>query len=172
MQYLIDGYNVIHHSAILKPLLDTHFEAARDALVDKVAQFCSVSGHRARIVFDGRGQKGASGMDLPGAPGLDVFFSADGQSADAVIERLVYASSSRRDTIVVTSDRGIRGLCMGLGAFTMEPDNFLVDAREVQSRLFEHLDRSRREDPPQRVQDRLDDATLEHLRQLRGELAE
>ncbi len=50
--YYIDGYNVIHHSSMLRPLADQDFEAAREAFIEKVGRFCVATGNEAKIIFD------------------------------------------------------------------------------------------------------------------------
>ena len=98
--YLVDGYNVIHHCSILQPLAHRDFEAARDALVEKVARFCAGTGCRTTIVFDGRERQAEKAVSFEGAPTLKVVYSSRGRSADAVIERSVYAASDRRSIVV------------------------------------------------------------------------
>ncbi len=170
--YYIDGYNVIHHSAILKPLADEDLEAARDALIEKVARFCTNTGSQTTVVFDGRGDSVEPAAPFGGASTLEVLYSAGGQSADALIEQLVYAAEDRRSIIVVTADRGIRDLCMALGALVMAPDKFLATAREAQDHVARNLERLRRANAPGPVQDRLDESARKRLRKLRGELSD
>lgn len=133
--YLIDGYNVIHHCRRLQTLARRDFEAARDALVDRVSKYCSLSGDPTKVIFDGRGRKPEQHTPYRGAPGLEVIYSPGHLTADAVIEREVYVAHNRREMVVVTGDRGIRDLCRGLGALVMAPEHFLgmVDERLVRS---------------------------------------
>ena len=106
--YYIDGYNVIHFCSQLRPLAEENFEAARDALVERVARFCAASGEVAKIVFDGRGHQAEPAPPFRGSPGMEVIYSPKSQSADAFIEREAYVAPRRGDVVVVTGDRGIR----------------------------------------------------------------
>jgi predicted RNA-binding protein with PIN domain len=168
--YYIDGYNVIHFCSQLKPLAMENFEAARDALVERVARFCAVTGETAKIVFDGRGRQADPTLPLCGTPGLEVIYSPRSQSADAYIEREAYMTSRRGDMVVVSGDSGIRTLCRGLGTLTMEPDNFLGT---IEERLeSERLGRDATQTGYTRhtVEDRLDEASRDRLRELRDNL--
>ncbi len=168
--YYIDGYNVIHHSKLLQPLAVQDFEAAREALIEKVGRFCSATGSIAKIVFDGRGRK-AQGM-TPAAhyPGLEVIYSPGHQSADTVIERIVYTATERRSVIVVSADRGIRDLCRGLNALVMVPDNFLSTIRETEAETRTTVAQTQKADSLLRIEGRLDETTLERLARIRRDL--
>jgi len=168
--YYIDGYNVIHHSSLLRPLAEQDFEAAREALIEKVGRFCAVTGCQAKVVFDGRGRRTEPITPTQNFPGLEVLYSPGHQSADTIIERIVYLSSDRRSVIVVSADRGIRDLCRGLSALVMAPDNFLATIREADADTRTALERTRRPDSLLRVEQRLDDSTLARLVEIRRKL--
>jgi len=168
--YYIDGYNVLHHSTALRPLLRADFETARDALIEKVARFVVSSGHRVRIVFDGRGRRAESVVTVPKVSGLEVIYSPGHQTADALIERQVYNSPERRQLVVVSADRSLRDLCTGLGAMVMSPDNFLITAREAAGHTRNSLHHPQHAHRPLRVEDRLSEETLRYLRHLQGKL--
>ena len=168
LTYFIDGYNVLHHCSRLRPLAMQSFEAARDSLVDRVARFCGITGSRARIVFDGRGTHADPGPQ--GGGGLDVAYAPAHQSADGFIEREVYRATDRREIVVVTGDRGIRRLCQGLGSLVMGPDNFLVTVDDC---LDQKRDERRRLNAGQdgsALEDRLSEASMQHLRNAKNRL--
>ena len=168
--YYIDGYNVVHKSAILKPLVEQDLEAARDGLVEKVAQFCTATGHRATIVFDGRsGHRPNFTPDTKTVPGLDILFSPSNLTADAVIERRVYKSDDRLNVVVVSNDRGVRDLCRGLGSLVMEPDYFLQSARESRQSVSETLKRTQK-NKPDHLESILDQDTLNRLKNFKDKL--
>lgn len=169
--YYIDGYNVIHHCKRLKKLAKTDFEAGREALIDRVARYCTDAGKAAKIIFDGRGRRPDLISPFLSGPRLEVIYSPASQSADALIEREVYEATNRSSIIVVTSDRGIRDLCAGLGALTMHPDHFLSMIEEslrqardsIQLTQYKHRHATR-------MEDHLDEATRENLDALRRKL--
>jgi len=170
--YYIDGYNVIHHSAVLRPLLEHDFEAAREGLIEKAARFCADTGARATVVFDGQGLAVESVPPHRGVAGLEVLYSADGQTADAVIERAVYLDPDPANVIVVTADRRIRELCMALNALVMAPDAFLATAREHRARVAASAEQLRADAPPHRIEDAIGPSAHRRLSRLRGRLDE
>ena len=168
--YLIDAYNVMHQCPQLKPLLDRDFEAARDALVERVSRYCGTTGEPAKVIFDGRGRKSKSHAPYRGAPGLEVIYSPGHLTADAVIEREVYSARNRREIIVVTGDRGIRDLCRGLGSLVMAPDNYLSMVDEVLTRSSAHLRTTYERFSTNFLEDRLPDQARENLDKLKKRL--
>ena len=169
MHYYIDGYNVIHHSSLLEPLARKHFEAARDALVEKVSRFCVATGCRAQIVFDGRGRHGRSADTTDTAPGVEIVYSPGHLTADTLIERTVHGATDRRAICVVSADRGIRDMCRGMNALVMEPDNFLATVRQAIETTRVTLDNIKTRDTLHRLENRLDDATRERLEEIKEE---
>lgn len=168
--YYLDGYNVIYRCPELQRLAAEDFEAARDTLADRVARYAAVTGAAIKIVFDGRGRRAEPGVASRGAPGLEIVYSPGHLSADALIERLVYHSTDRREIVVVSGDAGIRQLCTALGSFVMAPDHFLT---MVQDKLRESGIALRREHDRYRrltVEDRLGDEARGKLGELKQKL--
>lgn len=168
--YVIDGYNLLHYVPRLKDLAHVHFEAARDELADLVAGFCTASGHRARIVFDGRGRQAEQANPPHASRGVEIVYAAGHQSADAFIERMVYESGHRETFVVVSADRGILDTCQHMGAFVMRPENFLTSVREAQTLLRRDVETERRANSETALQDRLEGPSLEALKRLRDSL--
>jgi predicted RNA-binding protein with PIN domain len=169
--YYIDGYNVMHKSSLLRPLAMEDFEAAREALVDKVAQFCVATGRRATIVFDGRNRhQPEKSLDTHGVSQLEVLYSPATLSADAVIERRVYRESNKLEVVVISNDRGLRDLCRNMGALTMEADHFLSSVHEVRREATERYEAPARSAMTEHLEDRLDGDTLARLKALKEKL--
>ncbi len=162
--YCIDGYNVIHHCARLRAIARKDFEAARDALVDRVCQYCTTTGDAARVVFDGRSRHNKPEVSVSAVPTVDVLYSPGHQSADTVIERLVHQAPRRGDIIVVTGDRGIRDLCRGLGALVMVPESFLLQIDERLDQARASLRRHAERHTANPVEERLTGPSLTRLR--------
>ena len=123
---VVDGYNVIHKSARYLELIDEAdggdpFERARTKLIGDVASFAQ---HRydAVVVFDAAENLSSQRPNLSQA-GIRVLFSEAGQSADAVIERLVTnARLQARSVTVVTSDNTIRATVGGVPVTRLSSD--------------------------------------------------
>lgn len=165
---VVDGYNVIHKSARYLELVDEvddgdPFERARTKLIGDVASFAQ---HRydAVVVFDAAENLSSQRPNLSQA-GIRVLFSEPGQSADAVIERLVTnARLQARSATVVTSDSTIRATVGGVPVTRLSSDVLVreVDAmdadvtRELRERSHQHLTLESRLDPATRAKlDRL-----------------
>jgi len=170
--YLIDGYNVIHKCPQLQPLTRTDFEASRDTLIDRVARFCSLTGESAKIIFDGRGRRQEPSLPECGTANVEIIFSPGHQTADTLIERIVYGANNRRDYIVVSGDRGIRDLVGGLGGLTMIPGSFLTEVQQVLDRSSTALRNQTHQHRSSHLQDRLSGDSLERLKQVKDRLGE
>ncbi len=168
--YYIDGYNVIHRSSVLKPLAARSFETAREALIEKVARFCSATGQKVTIVFDGRGRRAEHGNPAQHTPGLAVVYAPGHLSADAWIERTVYQSENRRAIIVVSADQGIRSLCRNLNALVVDPDTFLAEIREQDADTRATMQNMARPDTANRIEERLSGNALDALKKIRDQL--
>jgi len=169
-RYYIDGYNVLHKSQAMRPLLKTSLESAREALIDRVAQFCIATSHEAILVFDGRtAHLAAESEHYRGVGNLTVIYAPAQHSADTEIERRVYQERDRLGVVVVSNDRGLRDLCRGMGALTMEADSFLASTRETRREMGEVLERTRK-NRPAFLEDGLSDRDREALLRLKKKL--
>lgn len=169
--YFIDGYNVIHHSSLLRPLVGHGMEIARDALIGKVEAFCGSTGEGATLFFDGHGDHAAQAASYKHVPGFEIVYSHGGLSADAMIERMVYQAKNRADIVVVSADMGIRQLCRGLGAFVMSSENFLARTNEARGEVGQTLKAKHQDNSTPRIEDRLDQDSLEMLSELKKRLS-
>ena len=101
-QYLIvDGHSVIFAWPELRELHARRTSLARDALVRKLRDYQDWTGVRVVVVFDGKG----NAIDASADPGeIQVFYSREGQSADAIVERLASKYGEQYQLLVATSD--------------------------------------------------------------------
>ncbi len=172
LTYLVDGYNVLHREPRFRGLLRHDLETARDALAEHVAAFCMASHDSVKLVFDGQGRQPET-LTAPGAdPRFEIIYSPGKHTADTVIERLVYTAPKRSNVVVVTSDNGLRGLCRGLGAFSMAPESFLTTVREARNRAASFQEQRQHKGSLSELEDRLDPSALRALRNLRKRLDE
>lgn len=114
---VVDGYNVMRASSRYDLLIDKttdpkHFDTdpfdrARERVIADVAAYAQKK-HECYLVFDG----GNNLSDIPRETkiaGIHVVYSRAGETADDVIERLVYlAHQQDREVVLVTSDMTIR----------------------------------------------------------------
>lgn len=168
---VVDGYNVIYKSGRYLARMDETadgdpFEQARDLLVADVAAYAK-GRYDPVIVFDAAGNVSPERPDLSKA-GVRLVFSPTGESADAVIERLVAEQRLLpRAVTVVTSDRTIRATVGGVPVTRVSSDVLVsdVDALDAEYRQAN----AERQTQHMRLEDRIDPAARERLwRLLRG----
>jgi predicted RNA-binding protein with PIN domain len=121
------------------------FADARE-LVDTLASYVAVRGARGVVVFDGVGE------DVTRGP-LEVRFVAD---ADTLLERLAAEHRDRDKVVLVTSDSTV-GWASGIEVAKLSSQTFLRD--------FERAEH--RDDRPEGLAGKLDQATLDFLEKLR-----
>lgn len=105
---VIDGYNVIRNVPALAAAERHGLAAGREALLAQVAARYRHTPHRVLVVFDGDGASERT-EPLRCGVGSQVIFSASGESADAVIVRLVaHQRAVDMDVVVVSDDLDVR----------------------------------------------------------------
>lgn len=141
---IVDGHSVIFAWPELRALHAQKTAAARELLVKHLTEYQDYSGTRVVAVFDGRGDKVTEEERLPGS--IQIYYSASGQTADAVIERLVAIYADRCEITVATSDRMEQQTIHSLGADWISADELrpMLDdtAREFERRLGEFRSRN------------------------------
>lgn len=160
---VVDGYNVLRATPRYRDRIDDDgagdpFVRAREALVSDVAAFAQGS-YDAVVVFDGAGNLSPERPVFSRA-GVRVVFSATGESADSVIERLAReARSEGRATCVVTSDNTVRATVGGVPVTSLsssllarELDVVSEDVRRAaEERSHAHMTLADRLPPDQRA---------------------
>ena len=170
-RYYIDGYNVLHKSRALRPLARQSLESAREALIDRIAEFCSQYGAPCWLVFDGRTEQRAVEADHGRrVAALRVIYTAGASSADSWIEREVYKAGDRLNLVVVSNDGGIRNLVRGLGALTMDADHFIATIGAVRREIGETLQRRDKPEALGTIEGRVGAETLARLAELKKRL--
>jgi predicted RNA-binding protein with PIN domain len=121
---LVDGNNVLHAWEDLRALRTRSADRARRELIRRLTDWSDDSDDRVVLVFDGGAR---SPRDEQRDRRIQVIHGGPGETADAVIERLVlkYATSYR--LTVATDDRAVQDLAAAAGAETISCD--LLKAR-------------------------------------------
>jgi predicted RNA-binding protein with PIN domain len=112
---LIDGYNLIG-------TFHDDLSAAREELLHKLHEYKKIKGHDITVVFDGWKSGGRHERSFT-TGGITVIYSRLGETADAVIRRIV--SQRRKQWIVISSDRDIRSASWTSGSVPVTADEFL-----------------------------------------------
>lgn len=118
LHIIIDGYNFILQS----DMFSSHaIQDAREALVDALAAYKRLRGHKITIVFDGSNAPlFTQNRDL--RKGINITFSRKAELADTVIKRM--AARERQKALVVSSDREIVEFASLQGAATISSPMF------------------------------------------------
>jgi predicted RNA-binding protein with PIN domain len=118
---IIDGYNLIRQSRQLSEIDVQDLQMGREALIHMLVAYKRLKGHRITVVFDG--------IDAPcrhnlrdRIEGIEIKFSRSGESADAVIKRMV--AGAREKALIVSSDREIISHSESHGATTVGSAEF------------------------------------------------
>ena len=110
---IVDGYNVIRQSSVMGPLDRQNLQLGREALVDKLAAYKRLKGHKITVVFDGTGEA-VLFENRDREKGILIKFSRYGETADAVIKRMAVREKQR--ALVVSSDREVADFSESQGA--------------------------------------------------------
>jgi predicted RNA-binding protein with PIN domain len=113
---IVDGYNVIRQSPVMGPLDRQDLQIGREALVDKLAAYKRLKGHKITVVFDGTGEA-VLFENRDREKGILIKFSRHGETADEVIKRMVAREKQR--ALVVSSDREVADFSTSQGAVTI-----------------------------------------------------
>lgn len=132
---VVDGHSVIYAWPALRSLHTRQPAIAREELIQLLAQVHDAGRWRVTLVFDG--VKGKPEKRRPNE--LVVFYSAQGQTADAVIERLVAASGRAPEIVVVTADEAEKRTVEALGATTASPDWLELECQGEKDNLDRRL---------------------------------
>lgn len=124
---LVDGYNILHAWAELKKMLGEDFELARIKLVDILGNYRVVTGIQVIVVFDAHLVKGGYGSK-ENVDGVEVIYTAEGETADMLIEKIVGQLLEKGKVTVATSDWAQQQIVFGKGAVR-------ISARELESEV-------------------------------------
>jgi predicted RNA-binding protein with PIN domain len=140
---LVDAHNVIFARPELAALHRRHPAAAREQLVQILERYQDAADTRVVVVFDG-GAHAQSTNETSGPAGVQVMYPQAGQTADAIIERLVLKYAGQHRLTVATNDNLVRTAAAATGASTVDPDALFDDIARAEDDLRAALDRLRK----------------------------
>ncbi len=123
---IVDGYNVIHRTAVLRPEAGRSLRESREKLLNLLAWAVGCGDAQFLVVFVGA----EAGRDHEGREGrVEVRYSRPPEKADDVIRRLVEEKVDRVDRLtVVTADLEVARHARAQGADIALSDLFLASA--------------------------------------------
>lgn len=130
---LIDGSNILHAWAVLRPLMKNDRDVARAKLSQMVSVIHDEEQVRLTIVFDGRGEELA--VEYPGVQKTYAhIYTPAGTTADDVIEQLVGQAVEPGYCTVATDDRAERQTIEASGACGISAEELAAWVQRVELR--------------------------------------
>lgn len=125
---LIDGYNLAH-KLNLKITKET-LERARGEVQRKVSLYIGRKKIKATIVYDGRWILGAAQT----LGNLEIVFTADGETADSRIKKMIDDASGQKSLCVISSDNAILRYAEISRVATMRSEDFLAELSSMETK--------------------------------------
>lgn len=165
---IIDGYNVINAWSDLKKLSEENLEAARNILIDRMAEYHSYTGAEVIIVFDAYRVKGAK-IKKDRINDVEIVFTKKNQTADSYIEIKVesLAKDKRNIVKVVTSDLAEQQVILGSGGIRVLPKELKFQYEQMKTKIEKKVEKSTNN--RMNLGDRIDTEVLEILEKWRRE---
>jgi uncharacterized protein len=128
---LVDGYNIIGAWPELRVLKERDLPAARDRLVERMAEYQAYSGYRVIVVFDAHYVQGKEKTYKNHQ--VEVIFTKENESADERIEKMAISLNNRKTQIhVATSDYTEQWAIFGQGALRKSARELLIEMSLVE----------------------------------------
>lgn len=158
MALILDGYNVI--GALDRYGAAGSLDAARELLVNDALKAAGWTGRAVIVVFDAHRGPAPERAELRAGGAVRVVYSAPGESADDVIERLL--SRLEGSATVFTADFALQRTALARGSMRATPREFadLLDELPAVTRTPDVLRKSR-------IADHLSPETLRKLEEIR-----
>jgi uncharacterized protein len=133
---IVDGHSVIFAWPELRRLHARRTSIGRDELVKLLTEYQDATGIRVVAVFDGKGAK-TTEQSEPG--GFHIFYSAAGQTADSIVERLVATYGNKHEIMVATSDHGEQQTATSFGALVVSAEGLREWLKDASAELTREL---------------------------------
>ncbi|MDO4988990.1 MAG: TetM/TetW/TetO/TetS family tetracycline resistance ribosomal protection protein [Eubacteriales bacterium] len=138
---IIDSYNLIFAWDELKALASQRLDLARERLCDLLSGYAGFTGKDVVLVFDGFRTAGNPGSKSE-LHKLRVAYTAEGETGDAYIERLVGEIGKNEAVRVVTSDNLIRLSALRAGVLRSSSKEFAAEVGDVWEQIGALLEKS------------------------------
>jgi predicted RNA-binding protein with PIN domain len=138
---LVDGYNIIHAWKKLKEMADVSLIAAREMLVDILANYKGFKHQEVIVVFDAHHVEGGVGS-IEKRNGVYIVYTREAETADEYIEKTT--GQLRRESFrvrVATSDHLEQIIVMGQGAARLFAEDLKREVEEAESDIRERINK-------------------------------
>lgn len=136
---IIDGYNIINAWQTFKNTINHDLEHARNKLIDIMADYQAVKGVNVIIVFDAHLVKGGMGSKEQ-IHGVNVIYTAEGETADAVIEKITGEFNEKDRVVVATSDWAQQRIVFGRGGIRLSARELERDVTSCQTEVRDQIE--------------------------------
>jgi uncharacterized protein len=148
---IVDGYNIIGASSKWQALKGEDLAAARDELIDKLANYQGYQGLRVIVVFDAHLVKGIEAKVKQHR--IEVVYTGENETADECIEKLAISLRNKRIKIyVATSDFTEQWAIFGQGALRLSARELLKDLEEMERSIEKALEKKKKRKVHSRIQ--------------------
>ncbi|MCF3943854.1 NYN domain-containing protein [Oceanobacillus alkalisoli] len=161
---LVDGYNIIGDWEELQRLRDGDMAAARDLLIERMAEYQAFTGMKVIIVFDAH--------EAPGKESklkqfkIEVIYTKENETADERIERLIKKLKNVKTQVyVATNDYTEQRTIFAQGALRISARELKVDIRDMEEEIDERLKEQEKKQPQTKII--LDQDILERFEKMR-----
>ena len=147
---VVDGYNIIGAWPDLRVLRDQDLAAARDRLIEMMAEYQGFSGHQVIIVFDAYYVQGTEKKYKNSK--VDVIFTKENETADECIERLASKLIKINTRVyVATSDYTEQRTIFAQGAYRKSARELLQEMELVEQEIEKKVLQTKEEQPGSRI---------------------
>lgn len=147
---LVDGYNIIGTWPELKRLRDHDLPAARDRLIERMAEYQAYSGYRVIIVFDAYYVQGTEKKYRNHK--VEVIFTRENETADERIEKMAISLANRKTQIhVATSDFTEQWQIFGKGALRKSARELLIEMASIEKGIKKNVEKIQDKKPAYKI---------------------
>ncbi|WP_108672033.1 NYN domain-containing protein [Peribacillus acanthi] len=131
---LVDGYNMIGAWPELRDLRNKDLAAARDKLVEIMAEYQAFTGYRVLIIFDAHFVQGLERKYKNYK--VEVIFTKENETADERIEKLAIELNNIKTQVhVATSDFTEQWAIFGQGALRKSARELLIECQHIHKEI-------------------------------------
>ena len=148
---LVDGYNIIGAWSELNELKQKDLAAARDRLVELMAEYQGYTGYRVIVVFDAYYVQGIARKYKNYK--VEVLFTRENETADERIEKLAIELNNIKTQIhVATSDFTEQWAIFGQGALRKSARELLTEVKVIEKKIERKVRNSSEKRPASKIQ--------------------
>ncbi|HHW01899.1 MAG TPA: NYN domain-containing protein [Thermoanaerobacterales bacterium] len=150
---LVDGYNIINAWPELDEAKSASLEAAREKLLDIMADYAGHTGVMVIVVFDAHQVEKSRRVHYV-KNGVQVVFTKEGETADHYIEKMADLLGRQEKVRVATSDWLEQQIVMGRGAIRISAGDLYREVKDIVDRRRAREKQEKKE--KQTIGDRVD----------------